>query len=102
MPVLPASEPIENLLPAYVPCAALQHECSSAWWDPGKGYVPRGLPGAVGSLQDVRLVLLTAEPGDPLTDETYYGSPAEMLRQGLEILAALPHARKMSESMRMK
>ena len=69
MPVLPAAELIENLLPAYSPCSAFQQECRSAKWCPEKGFVPRGFLGAIGSIQDVRLVLLTAEPGDPLAAE---------------------------------
>jgi len=78
---MPAVELIENLLPAYGPCPAFQHECASARWEPEKGFVPRGFLGAIGSVQDVRLVLLTAEPGNPLGGETYHGSPLEMLQQ---------------------
>lgn len=81
MPVLPAVELLESLLPAFGPCAAFQCECAAATWCPEKGFVPRGFLGAIGSIRDVRLVLLTAEPGDPLTVETYYGSPLEMLGQ---------------------
>lgn len=81
MPPLPATELIENLLPAYSPCPAFQRECVSARWCPEAGFVPRGFLGAIGSMRDVRLVLLTAEPGDPLATEIYHGSPAEMLEQ---------------------
>ena len=81
MSILPAAELIENLLPAFSPCPAIGHECASARWCPEKGFVPRGFLGAIGSVRDVRLVLLTAEPGDPLKEETYHGSPADMLGQ---------------------
>jgi hypothetical protein len=79
--ILPAAKLIENLLPAYGPCPAFQLECVQARWEPEKGFVPRGFLGATGSLQDVRLVLLTAEPGNPLAGEAYHGSPLEMLEQ---------------------
>jgi hypothetical protein len=83
VPVLPAAELIENLLPAYSPCPAFQYECASAKWCPGKALAPGGggFLGATGSIHEVCLVLLTAEPGDPLAAETYHGSPAEMLEQ---------------------
>jgi hypothetical protein len=42
VPVLPAAELIENLLPAYSPCPAFQYECASAKWCPGKALAPGG------------------------------------------------------------
>jgi hypothetical protein len=74
VPVLPAAELIENLLRAYSPCPAFQHECALVKWGPEEGFVPRGFLGATGSIHEVRLVLLTAGPGDPLPAETYHGS----------------------------
>jgi hypothetical protein len=40
-------------------------------WKPARGYVPRGFCGALGNLSEVELVLIVAEPGDPLKGETY-------------------------------
>jgi len=46
-------------------------------WDPSQGQVPRGACGAVGSISEVELVLVTAEPGDPLPGETHLHSNIE-------------------------
>jgi hypothetical protein len=40
-------------------------------WEPEHGHVPRGFCGATGTLEDVRLVLVTAEPGDPHPSESH-------------------------------
>jgi len=60
-----------TLLPAYAPCP---HFCGACWemrWSPVDGHVPRGVCGATGQLSEVELVLVTAEPGDPLEGETH-------------------------------
>lgn len=85
MSTLPAEELIRNILAAYEPCPAFQLECRKARWDPENGYVPRGFLGATGSVSDVRLVLLTAEPGNPLPNETYTGTPRQMLEQTCQV-----------------
>jgi hypothetical protein len=50
-------------------------------WCPETGYVPRGFGGANpnGSLDEVRLVIVTAEPSDPVKGETYEEGPADTI-----------------------
>jgi len=70
----PCAELRELLLPAYAPCTHFGGACKGvAKWDTGKGYAPRGFVGALGSLDEVELVLVAAEPGDPLPGETHEG-----------------------------
>ena len=59
------------LAPAYAPCAGLAKGCLSMRWAPEQGHVPRGFCGATGSLDDVRLVIVSAEPGDPHESEAH-------------------------------
>jgi hypothetical protein len=79
--VLPCTELQEILLPAYRPCPNLGGPCSNVVkWYPLAGHVPRGFIGATGSANEVELVLITAEPGDPLSDEMYdEQTPSAML-----------------------
>jgi hypothetical protein len=42
-------------------------------WRPSAGHVPRGFLGASGSLAEVELVLVLAEPGDPHPQERHEG-----------------------------
>jgi len=44
-------------------------------WDPQRGRIPRGFCGATGTLDDVRLVLVCAEPGDPHVNENHACNP---------------------------
>ena len=67
------------LLPAYGPCPAVKGPCRGMRWEPARGHVPRGFCGATGALGEVRLVLVTAEPGDPHPSEQHVGTRAEML-----------------------
>ena len=62
---------LDVLLAAYQPCAGFYHACTSMRWDPASGYVPRGFYGATGSLEEVKLVLVGAEPGDPHSGESH-------------------------------
>ena len=72
MNYLPSPELREILLPAYNPCSGFQGACKGvATWNPKQGHVPRGFIGAIGSLDEVQLVLLVAEPGDPHGEESY-------------------------------
>lgn len=63
------------LLPAYEPCPGFSGACTEMRWAPAEGHVPRGFSGALGRLEEVSLVLVTAEPGDPFAYETYQSSP---------------------------
>ena len=65
-PHCPAIELLDVLHPAYSPCRGFTTRCAGvARWAPESGHVPRGYLGATGRLDDVDLVLLVAEPGDP-------------------------------------
>jgi hypothetical protein len=77
----PCAELRELLLPAYAPCTHFGGACAGvARWEPEKGHVPRGFFGALGFLDEVELVLVAAEPGDPLSGETHEGTdPADFL-----------------------
>jgi len=61
------------LAPAYAPCLEFQRACTEMRWDPSQGHVPRGSLGATGSLEEVELVLVFAEPGDPHAGEQHSG-----------------------------
>jgi len=61
------------LAPAYLPCAEFQGACGEMRWQPETGHVPRGFLGATGSLEEVELVLVFAEPGDPHVGERHTG-----------------------------
>jgi hypothetical protein len=77
------------LAAAYRPCCKRETTCRRMWWCPEAGQIPRGMCGATGSLSDVRLVLVTAEPGDPLPGERYSdASPAAAARATLECLSS--------------
>jgi hypothetical protein len=68
---LPCPEIVDVLLPAFAPCRHLTGACREARWEPTKGHVPRGFVGALGTVAEVKIVLLTAEPGDPFPGEDH-------------------------------
>ena len=81
----PCADLIEVLEPAYSPCPNFSGPCSALKWNPAKGYAPHGFCGGTGSLEDIRLVLVTAEPGDPGDpgDEKHYNprlAPCDLLK----------------------
>ena len=69
--------------------------CLESRWHPEAGHVPRGFLGATGALEDVELIMVLAEPGNPQSDladprwkEAYDSSldaPA-MVRQAAEFV----------------
>ena len=63
----------QTLADAYAPCPEFQQSCTEMQWNPGKGHVPRGFAGATGHLDEVELVLVFAEPGDPHDREAHIG-----------------------------
>ena len=67
----------QTLLPAHAPCQHFFDVCSEMRWKPEQGHVPRGVCGATGTLAEVELVLVSAEPGDPLPGETHTGSTVD-------------------------
>ena len=61
------------LLPAYR-CCEFDRACAGEMrWIPSGGHVPRGFAGATGSLEEVELVVVVAEPGDPKFGESHDG-----------------------------
>ena len=72
MNYLPSPELREILLPSHNPCQGFQGMCKGiANWNPEQGHVPRGFIGAFGSLDEVRVIILVAEPSDPHDKESY-------------------------------
>jgi hypothetical protein len=65
-------EVLRTIESAY-PCPNFAGSCSSMRWEPAKGHVPRGFLGATSSPNDVLLVLVFAEPGDPHEGERHSG-----------------------------
>lgn len=63
------------LLSAYSPCPGFNSTCASMRWAPSEGHVPRGFCGALGPPDEVRLILVVAEPGDPHANEVHPASP---------------------------
>ena len=62
----PNEKLVEILRPAYRPCPGFKGACKcTAKWKPNAGHVPRGFIGALGRLNEVKVVLLVNEPGDP-------------------------------------
>ena len=62
------------LAPAYEPCRHMRvfgGRCPQSRWNPTNGHVPRGFLGATGELDEVELVIVLAEPGDPKDTEKY-------------------------------
>ncbi|MGF6239768.1 hypothetical protein P3T42_001500 [Paraburkholderia sp. GAS38] len=73
--MMPNRDVRQILLPAYQPCAScVEGDCRNrARWDPPAGHVPRGFCGATGAVDEVRLILVCAEPGDPHSGESHTG-----------------------------
>jgi hypothetical protein len=75
-----------TLAPSHAKCRHFEGTCSSMRWDPCSGHVPRGFCGALGAASEVRLVLVTAEPGDPLPGETHEGTVQGAMTVSFETL----------------
>ena len=64
---------VEILSPAYR-CPEFDGLCAGEMrWLPEAGHVPRGFAGATGLIEEVELILLVAEPGDPRYGEAHEG-----------------------------
>ena len=71
----PAEGLASVLQPAYAPCPGFDAGCKCiARWIPAAGHVPRGFIGAFGSIDEVEVIILVAEPGDPHPSEAYQDS----------------------------
>ncbi len=54
------------------PCPGFSGACRGvARWKPVLGHVPRGFVGGLGSIDEIEVVILVAEPGNPLVGEKY-------------------------------
>ena len=76
--MIPADPLKSLLLEAYKPCRFFPSsmldsvpKCRQARWKPRRGHIPRGYLGATGSVEDVELVMVFAQPGHPHNDESY-------------------------------
>ena len=73
---LPCDPLVEILSRSFQPCPGFTGGCrASARWAPDVGHVPRGFVGALGSRDDVKLIIVTAEPGDPRPGECQQVDP---------------------------
>ena len=69
---LPCPKVQSILLNALSPCPHFSGACRGVCrWDPASGHIPRGYLGATGRPEEVRLVMVLAEPGAPHDEETY-------------------------------
>lgn len=72
----------EILTPAMAPCASFEGVCKGhCKWQPKDGHIPRGFCGGTGAVAEVRLVLVTAEPGPPADGESYSGDAQRFIEQ---------------------
>lgn len=77
---------LDILEPAYQPCVHFAGACAGACvWEPSRGLVPCAFGGATGTLDEVRLIIVTAEPGDPPDSTGYEGTPKDMVHNSLRI-----------------
>ena len=77
---------LDILEPAYRPCAHFDGACAGACvWEPARGMVPCAFGGALGSLEEVCLIIVTAEPGDPPDSTGYQGTPQDLVQNSVRI-----------------
>ena len=68
---------VEILRPAYR-CTSFDDACrGTATWKPNFGYVPRGFVGALGTIDEVVVVILSDRPSNPFPQEEY-STPDEL------------------------
>lgn len=72
------NERVLEVMKAAYPCPSFQTACKSMRWNPGEGHIPRGFLGATGHPEEVELVLVFAEPGDPMPGD--HASMEEAIR----------------------
>ena len=82
---------IEVLAPAYEPCRHMPvcgGRCRQSHWEPANGHMPRGFLGATGELDEIELVIVLAEPGDPKGTEKYLDelAPSDTVRHVVDFV----------------
>lgn len=84
---MPATDQLFEILEgAYKPCFNFNGACANACtWDPISGLVPCAFGGALGELSEVKLIIVTAEPGDPPKAGSYSGSERDMVSNSMRI-----------------
>ncbi len=77
------------LVLALMPCENFSSVCKNfCIWNPTVGHIPRGFIGATKQISDVKLILVTAEPGDPGDNEIYSGTAENMLEEHIKFAHA--------------
>lgn len=79
---------VDALLPALGPCEHLSNgPCNGACrWQPASGHIPRGFGGGKNTdLGEIRLVVVTAEPGDPADGELHSGTGLQMIEAHMSL-----------------
>ncbi|MEN6484228.1 MAG: hypothetical protein ABFD98_05030 [Syntrophobacteraceae bacterium] len=72
--MFPIDDRLRSVLePAYGPCSHFAGACREMRWDPDSGHTPRGFCGATGRLEEVQLIFVFAEPGNPHQGESHQG-----------------------------
>ena len=89
--VYPNDALIEVLAPAYEPCRHMPvcgGRCRQSHWEPANGHMPRGFLGATGELDEIELVIVLAEPGDPKGTEKYLDelAPSDTVRRVVDFV----------------
>jgi hypothetical protein len=79
---MPHVDLVDILRPSLAPCVEIAGVCAGVVrYEPSAGYVPRGWIGGSGPREKIQLVLVTAEPGDPVIGEQYpENDPDETMR----------------------
>ena len=76
------------LAPASAPCRHLA-ACPQAKWLPREGHIPRGYLGAVGTLEEVEVAMVSAEPGFPALERGDMDfadtTPAKMIAAAVQV-----------------
>jgi len=91
------SNAIKGILAKAYPCPHMTGACQNVRYSPDRGLMPRGFTGAFGSLEEIRLIILLAEPGEPVDGEKYDTSlsPRDLI-DNIAWRVALAYERKKS------
>ncbi len=62
-------------------CRHFDDTCQSMRYNPSEGHIPRGYAGGCGKVENIELIIIVAEPGDPHPHESYTGDLTEACHQ---------------------